>query len=65
MRRISKDDLRISIAIAIKTAPKYVKRGLLDHISDNAANAMADHILKTARITEAIGPDPAKHHSGP
>jgi hypothetical protein len=65
MRRVSKDDLKISIAIAIKTAPKHVKRGLLAHVSDSAASAMADHILDKTRLVEGFAKDGAEHHSTP
>jgi len=62
-RRITLEELETSIAIAIKVAPKHVKRGLLAHISDDAVNAMAKHIVNKLNIIEAIGGEPAPHHS--
>lgn len=54
MRRVSLEQLEMIIAIAIKVAPKHLKRGLLNHISDDAAGAMAKHIVGKLNIVEAI-----------
>ncbi|MGB7204280.1 MAG: hypothetical protein WBD37_02270 [Anderseniella sp.] len=47
----------MSIYIALKVAPKHVKGGLLNHISDDAARAMAKHIGGKLNIVEAIAED--------